>query len=94
MMQLSFGHADASGFNLLNDEVPPSQLLPATPYALIDQGGQHNHSTLGINRPEYSMGILGTNNPFVICANGLLRYLYKTEHIKEVSGISRQEPSD
>jgi hypothetical protein len=70
------------------------QAGPATPYALIDQGGQHNHSTLGINRPEYSMGILGTNNPFVICANGLLRYLYKTEHIKEISGISRQEPSD
>lgn len=77
-------HANASGFKLLNTEVAPSQLVSTTPYALIDKNDEHVHSTLGIDRPEYSMGVLGTNNPMVICANGLLKYLYNAKQIREI----------
>lgn len=77
-------HIGVAGFGLSDTDTPPSQLSSVTPYALINKEGQHVHSTLGINRPEYSMGVLGTNNPMVICANGILKYMYNAKHIREI----------
>ena len=89
--QATVQHVNTSNFELSNTEVLPSRLEPAVPYALVRQNGEHNHSTIGINRPEYSVGVLGTNNPLVICANGLLRYLYRADRINKIVDIVTKE---
>ena len=75
---------------LEDQKTAPTQLLPATPYAIIDRQEQHRHSTLGIDRPAYSMGILGTNNPLTICANGLLEHWYNGCYFAKIEDIPRQ----
>lgn len=77
-------HTEASTFELAYVDTPPSHLEPTIPYGLINRNNEHVHSTIGINRPEYSLGVLGTNNPLVICANGLLKYLYNARQIREI----------
>jgi hypothetical protein len=77
-------HTGASNFKLVDVDTSPSHLEPTIPYGLINSDNEHIHSTLGINRPEYSLGVLGTNNPLVICANGLLKYLYNARQIREI----------
>ena len=78
-------HTEASTFKLVDDiDTPPSRLESTTPYGLINSNNEHIHSTIGIDRPEYSLGVLGTNNPLVICANGLLKYLYNARQIRKI----------
>jgi len=83
----SLHHTNDFDCELDTNETTVNKLLPAAPYAAIKLNGEHTHSLMGIDRPAYGLSIFGTNNPLVISANGLVKYLYGADQLRRIRHI-------
>jgi len=72
---------DASHSPLFALPAADNECLAGDLYAVIDSRGQARHTMIGVNRPDASLSVTGSERPLWIVNNADLRKVYAGEHL-------------